>query len=206
MHKKFIALALFLALVFSSGNVFAKDYVVKKIIDGNTVELDSGEIVKYIGVQAPDLNRKEGGSEFYAKEAVRSNKKLVFMKKVKLEFDVQKKDPQGNTLAYVYVKKTFINAELIKNGCAKAHISEPNIKYKDILLGAEKKAIESDKGIWQEKKKDTEEVYLGNKRSQVFHRPSCKAVEKIPEKSKIIFHNRSDAIKIGYIPCKVCKP
>ncbi len=206
MLKIFISFAIFLALALSLSNALAKEFVVKKIIDGNTIELDSGEIVKYIGTQAPELNRKEGGSEFYAKEAARFNKKLVFMKKVRLEFDEQKKDPQGRILAYVYVKKTLINTELIKNGCAKAHIVEPNTKYKEVLLGAEKKAIDADKGIWQEKKKDTEKFYVGNKRAQSFHRPSCKGVEKIPGKSKIVFRNRSDAIKIGYIPCKVCKP
>ncbi len=206
MLKKLIAFAVFLAMALSFNNVIAKEYVVRKVVDGDTIQLDSGETVKYIGVLAPDLNRREGGPEFYAKTAARFNKRLVFMKKVRLEFDKQKKDPRGHLLAYVYVKKTFINAELLKNGCAKAHIVEPNIKYKDILLGAEKKARDADRGIWQEKKKDTERLYFGNKRSQVFHRPSCKGVAKIPEKSKIIFHNRSDAIKVGYIPCKVCKP
>lgn len=206
MLRKFIVFALFLTLALSFSNALAKEYVVKKIIDGSTVELDSGEIIKYIGVDAPERNLKEGGSEFYAKETVRYNKKLVFMKKVRLEFDEQKKDSKGHVLAYVFVKKTFVNAELIKNGYAKANIAKPNVKYKETLLDAEKKAIASDRGIWQEKKKDTEKYYIGNKRSYSFHRPGCKAAEKIPEKSKIIFHNRSDAIKVGYIPCKVCKP
>lgn len=206
MHKIIIAFAMFLTMALAFNNVIAKEYVVRKIIDGDTIELDTGETVKYIGIRAPDLNRKEGGSEFYAKTAAQFNKKLVFMKKVRLEFDKQKKSPQGHALAYVYVKKTFINAELLKNGCAKTDIVEPNIKYKDVLLGAEKKARDADRGIWQEKKVDTEKLYIGNKRTQSFHRPSCKGVEKIPEKSKIIFHNRSDAIKVGYIPCKACKP
>lgn len=206
MLKKAVVFTVSLILVLSFCSASAKDYVVRKIIDGDTIKLDSGEIVKYIGVQAPDKNRKEGGPEFYAKEAARFNKKLVLLKKVRLEFDKQKKDPQGRTLAYVFVKKTFINAEIIKNGCAKARIVEPNIKYKNVLLDAEKKAKKADRGVWQEKKKDTEQIYIGNKRARTFHRPSCKIVEKIPEKSKIIFRNRSDAIKIGYIPCRVCKP
>lgn len=206
MLKNSIVVVVFMTLALSFCNAIAKDYVVRKIIDGDTIELDSGEIVKYIGIQAPDRNRKEGGPEFYAKEAARINKKLVFLKKVRLEFDKQKKDPQGRTLAYVFVKKTFINAEIVRNGCAKARIVEPNIKYRNVLLDAEKKAKNADRGIWQEKKKDTEQTYIGNKRAQSFHRPSCKVVAKIPEKSKIIFRSRSDAIKIGYIPCKVCKP
>ncbi len=206
MLRRIIASALFCIFLFPASYAFAaKDYVVRKIIDGNTVQLESGEIVKYIGVNAPDLNKKEG-PEFYARQATSYNKKLVFMKKVRLEFDAKRKDEAGHLLAYVFVKKTFVNADLIRNGCARADVKPPNLRYKDTLLDAERKAVADDKGIWAEKKKDSEKYYVGNKRAAAFHRPSCKAVEKIPDKSKIVFHNRSDAIKIGYVPCKICKP
>lgn len=206
MFRRYVALALLVTLVFPFSSAFAKDYVVRKIINGDTVQLESGETVRYIGVATPELNRKEGGAEFYARQAVRYNKKLVFMKKVRLEFDTKKKDEKGHLLAYVFVKKTFVNAELIRNGYARADDPGPNIKYKDTLIEAEKKAIADDKGIWLEKKKDTEQHYIGSKRTSSFHRPNCKGVKKISEKSKIVFHNRSDAIKIGYVPCKICKP
>jgi len=178
---------------------------VRKVIDGDTIELDTGEIVKYAGIEAPQINLKEG-SAFYAKEAKKFNNKLVFMKKVRLEFDKEQKDKEGRILAYVFVKKTFVNGELVKLGYARAHIVPPNEKYKETLIDYEKKAVEADKGLWQENKKDTETFYVGNKRTYVLHRPSCKSVDKIPEKSKIIFRNRSDAIKIGYVPDKACKP
>jgi micrococcal nuclease len=198
-----------IAIIFSlllSNIAYAKEYVVKKIIDGNTIQLDTGETVKYIGIEAPKINLKEGGSEFFAKEAKKYNQKLVFMKKVRLEFDQEKTDKEGRTLAYVFVKKVFVNAELVKLGYAKASIIPPNEKYKSMFLDYEKKAMQSEKGLWQEKKKDTETYYIGNKRTYVLHRPSCNLVDKIPEKSKIIFRNRSDAIKIGYVPDKTCKP
>jgi len=206
MLRRYIALALLALLVFPLSVALAKDYVVRKIIDGETVQLESGEIVRYIGVNTPELNRKEGTAEFYARQAVGYNKRLVFMKKVRLEFDTKKKDEKGNLLAYVFVKKTFVNAELIRNGCARADVGGPNVRYRDSLLQAERKAKAEDKGIWSEKKEDTEKQYIGNKRASTFHRPTCATVEKIPEKSKIVFHNRSDAIKIGYVPCKICKP
>lgn len=200
-----IVSVLLAALVFPLSVALARDAVVRKIINGNTVQLESGEIVRYIGVATPELNRKEG-AEFYARQAVGYNKKLVFMKKVRLEFDTKKTDEKGNLLAYVFVKKTFVNADLIRNGYARADVPGPNIKYRNTLLDAENKARADDKGIWSEKKQDTEKQYIGNKRASTFHRPTCKAVEKIPEKSRIVFHNRSDAIKIGYVPCKICKP
>jgi len=204
-----IAKAIFLVCLLSfcwTGISHGKDYVVRKILDGDTIQLETGEVVRYIGVDAPELFLKEGGSEFFAREAAKYNKKLVLLKKVRLEYDVEKRDRSGRILAYVYVKNVFVNAELVKNGYARAAIKPPNTKHKDTFLDLQKKAMEEEKGLWQERKKDTESYYIGNKRTYVLHRPSCKLVPKIPEKSKIVFRNRLDAIKIGYVPDKVCKP
>jgi len=191
---------------FLSHNVYAKDYVVKKVIDGDTIQLDTGETVRYLGIDAPEVFTKGGGAEFYAREATRYNKKLVFMKKIKLEFDVEKKDQYGRLLAYVFVKDVFVNAELVRHGYAKAYIKPPNVKYKDLLLTNQKKAMDEEKGLWQEKKRDTETSYIGNKRTYTLHRPSCPSAKKVSDKNKIIFRNRMDAIKIGYTLCKQCKP
>jgi endonuclease YncB( thermonuclease family) len=200
------SIILIVVSIFIANIALGKEYVVNKIISGDTIQLDTGEKVKYIGIEAPELNMKEGGPEFFARQASRQNQKLVLLKKVRLEFDKEKKDSKGRTLAYVFVKNVFVNAELIKLGYAKTNIVPPNDKYKNMFLDYEKKAKQSEKGLWQEVKKDTETSYIGNKRSYVFHRPSCKFIDKIPEKSKIVFRNRADAIKIGYIPDKACKP
>jgi micrococcal nuclease len=128
------------------------------------------------------------------------------MKKVRLEFDVEKKDQYGRLLAYVFVKDLFVNGELVKHGYAKAMVKPPNISHKDILLSYQKKAMEEERGLWQEKKRETESTYIGNKRTYILHRPSCRLVGKVSDKNRIIFRSRMDAIKIGYSPCKECKP
>lgn len=206
MKRLLFYVTCFFLVFFAVTNVMAKDYTVKKVIDGDTIQLESGETVRYLGIDAPELFTKEGGAEFYAREAARYNKKLVFMKKVRLEFDVEKKDNYGRLLAYVFVKDVFVNAELVKHGYAKAYIKPPNEKYKDILLANQKKAMNEEKGLWQEKKRDTESYYIGNKRTYTLHRPSCPLAKKISDKNRIIFRNRMDAIKIGYTLCKQCKP
>jgi micrococcal nuclease len=193
-------------MTFFASTGYGREAVVRKVIDGDTVQLESGEMVRYIGIDAPELYTKESGSEFFAKEAARYNKKLVFLKKVRLEFDAEKKDSHGRLLAYVFVKNMFINAELVKLGYARVLIKPPNTKYKDALLAHQEKAMEEERGLWQEKKKDTESSYVGNKRTYTLHRPSCSYVKKIPEKSRITFRSRTDALKIGYSPCRYCKP
>jgi len=205
MNRLTVVLSLFLALVCVSLS-YGKDYVVRKVIDGDTIQLESGETVRYIGVDAPELYVKEGGSEFFAREAAKYNKKLVFLKKVKLEFDAEKKDSHGRLLAYVFVKNTFVNAELVKLGYAKVMVKPPNTKYKDILLAQQQKAMDEERGLWQEKKRDTESSYIGNKRTYILHRPSCSYAKKIPDKGRIMFRSRVDAIKVGYTPCRYCKP
>lgn len=199
------ATLLCLIMVFA-GNSFAKEYVVNKIIDGDTIQLDTGEIVRYLGIDTPELFAKGCGPEFYAREAARYNKKLVFMKKIKLEFDAERKDQYGRLLAYVFVKNLFVNSELVRLGYAKAMIKPPNTKYSDLLLNHQKKAMDEERGMWQEKKRETEASYVGNKRTYTLHRPSCTFAGKISDKNKIVFRSRFDAIKIGYSPCKQCKP
>jgi len=206
MMRLLLSVFIIIVSLLVSNVAGGKEYIVKKVINGDTIQLDNGQTVKYIGIETPELSLKEGGSEFFAKQASRYNQRLVFMKKVRLEFDKKKQDSDGRLLAYVFVKQLFVNAELIKLGYAKVNIVPPNDKYKNMFLDYEAKAKMSEKGLWQETKKDSETFYIGNKRSYVFHRPSCKNVDKIPEKSKIIFRNRSDAITIGYIPDKAGKP
>jgi micrococcal nuclease len=204
--KRMVPAICLICLLFACGVSYGKEYVVNKVIDGETFQLDTGEMVRYIGVEAPALNSKEGGSEFFAREAAKYNKRLVLLKKVRLEYDAEKKDARGRLLAYVFVKNVFINGELVRLGYARAAVKPPNTKYKELLLNYQHKAMEEEKGLWQEKKGDSEKYYIGNKRTYVFHRPSCKSVAKISEKNRIVFRNRLDAIKIGYVPDKLCKP
>src|SRR5208337_3312210 len=110
---RLLAIALVL-LAFSLSPCQAKEQevLVTKVIDGDTIQLENGDIVHYIGISAPHLKNKEGGNEFFAREAVREDKSLVLLKKVRLEFDVERKDQEGRLLAYVYVKNLFVNAEM----------------------------------------------------------------------------------------------
>jgi micrococcal nuclease len=206
--RKFAVIAVLILSILPLGASLAKEqeYPVSKVIDGDTILLENGTVVHYIGVNAPQLKGKEGGGEFFAREAFRENKSLVLLKKVRLEFDAQKKDEEGRLLAYVFVKDLFVNAELIRLGYARAAVSAPNVKYKDLFVKNENEAKQKYAGLWQEGKEESEPYYVGNKRTYVFHKPSCPMVAKIPEKSRIIFRTRADPIRIGYVPCKKCKP
>ncbi len=206
--RRIIAIAVLILLILPLRPSQAKvqEYLVAKVIDGDTIVLENDSVVHYVGVNAPQLRGKEGGGEFFAREAFRRNKGLVLLKKVRLEFDTQKKDAEGRLLAYVFVKDVFVNGELIRLGYARAAVSPPNVRYKDLFLRYEREAKAKYAGLWQEGKEGSEPYYVGNKRSYVFHKPSCPLVARVPEKSKIIFRTRIDPIRIGYVPCKKCMP
>ncbi|MCL5062959.1 MAG: hypothetical protein M0Z70_08040 [Nitrospiraceae bacterium] len=48
--------------------------------------------------------------------------------------------------------------------------------------------------------------FWASKMSNKYHYPSCKWAQKINPANLIRFKTPEDAIKAGYIPCKVCKP
>lgn len=119
-----------------------RDAVVKEIIDGQTIILESDEIVRYIGVDAP-----KRGERFF-EESKDFNRLLVDRKRVKLEFDIQGRDADGNLLAYVFAEGFLVNAEIIKGGYGKFALQTQNTKYQDLLAGLQSQAIGFKRGIW----------------------------------------------------------
>jgi len=117
--------------------------LVSKVIDGDTVELSTGEKIRLIGINTPETG------EPFSREATEFTKKLTLGKSVRLEFDIQPKDRYQRTLAYVYSGTDFVNLELIKNGLAVSETIQPNVLHQDELVNAQKEAREKCSGIWQ---------------------------------------------------------
>lgn len=114
----------------------------KRVIDGDTIELENGTRVRYIGIDTPERD------ECFSAETTEANKQLVDGKRVRLETDVQKLDQYGRTLAYVYVGEVFVNKKLVENGYAKVSTFPPNVKYVEIFQAAQKQARENKRGLW----------------------------------------------------------
>ena len=115
---------------------------VARVIDGDTIEISTGERVRYIGVNAP-----ERGAPF-SREATRANQELVLGKRVGLERDVSERDRYGRLLRYVYVNGTFVNGELVRRGLAQARAYPPDTKYRALLDSLEQEARAQGMGMW----------------------------------------------------------
>ncbi len=125
------------------------DYAfVSRVIDGDTVELSTGQRVRYIGIDAPEVT----GPECYALEAKAKNAELVEGKWVRLEKDVSETDRYGRLLRYVWVMlpwdETMVNAQLLAEGYALVATYPPDVKYVEWFLELQRIAREEGRGLW----------------------------------------------------------
>lgn len=150
MSKKIFCL-LFLSLLVSC---IQREYHVKNVIDGDTIELSDGSIVRYIGIDTPEtMIKQEDGTWFHQPDihgeaAKEFNRKLVENKNVRLEYDMVQKDKHNRILAYVFVENTFVNAELIKEGHALLYTIPPNVRYVESFIRLQREARENRCGLW----------------------------------------------------------
>jgi len=114
-----------------------------QVIDGDTIIIQGGYHVRYIGIDAPEKD------EFSYLGAKQLNQELVEGKKIRLEKDVSDKDKYGRLLYYIFVDETFVNAELVRLGYAYARAYPPDTKYRVFLEAMEKEARQKQRGIWR---------------------------------------------------------
>jgi len=124
---------------------FPKDGKVERIVDGDTVVLHNGTIVRYVGITSPETG------EPFEKEATEANRKLVEGKAVKLEYDNYKADKFGRILAYLITPDgKNVSIEMAKLGMASVVIyqhKKPFI-YQNQLLKVQEEAKKEKRGIW----------------------------------------------------------
>lgn len=121
---------------------------VKRVIDGDTIELENGDKVRYIGIDTPESVKPNTPIQCFAKEAAARNRELVLDKEVRLEHDVSDRDRYGRLLRYVYVGDVFVNAELVRQGYAKSASFPPDIAKQDLFRSLEREAREAKRGLF----------------------------------------------------------
>jgi len=115
---------------------------VKKVYDGDSIELEDGRRIRYLGVNAPEFQEP-----FYLK-AKRLNESLVLGREVRLEFDQERADRYDRILAYVYVGDQMVNAKLIQQGMAHAFFIGSSRRHNALLLRLQAGAKQRKVGIW----------------------------------------------------------
>lgn len=121
---------------------------VVRVVDGDTCVLDQIGKVRLIGVDTPETVDPRKPVQFYGKEASAFLRKLIDGKKVRIEYDQQRKDKYNRTLGYLYLPDgTFINSMLIEKGYAHAY-TRFAFKYLAEFRAKERKARMDQVGLW----------------------------------------------------------
>jgi micrococcal nuclease len=200
-------------------------YKVEKVIDGDTIELADGDVVRLLGIDAPDQ-----GECFY-KESTEALRDLIEGEEVELREDVTKTDVFGRLLRYVILldagpleDNLLVGKYMVEEGYARVRSNPQDRLYYNVLLEYREQAIKNNKGIWKEcdyavserSQKDTESlneecVIKGNISTDGFKKtyffPECnnyKQVKIDPSRNEQYFCTEEEAIESGFVKATYC--
>jgi micrococcal nuclease len=121
--------------------------VVSNVVDGDTIDLESGERIRYLLVDTPESTN--GATDCFGQNAKTFNSDLVLGKEVTLVYDVECTDRFGRLLAYVSVGGTEVNSLLVERGYACVlHIPPDGDDRVDEFQALEDEAKANDRGMW----------------------------------------------------------
>ena len=184
-----------------------QEAVVVHVADGDTVTLNTGQRVRLLGIDAPEMEKEGHPADFLAHKAKKVLADLVQGKRVRLEYDKLRYDRYGRTLAYLFLLDgTNLSQEMVRQGLAHVYTIPPNLRFREELLAAQREAIAAHRGVWLEALKQDEPFYIGNRRSLLFHRPSCHLGQNTAKSNRVLFKSPTEAYLQGYSPCRTCKP
>jgi micrococcal nuclease len=124
---------------------------VTRVVDGDTVEVRLGgreEDVRYIGVDTPETVKPGEPVQCFGPQASSFNHRLVEGRRVRLVFDEERRDVYGRLLAYVYLGKRLVSAELVRRGLARTLTIPPNDRFAGRLKRLEIAAARQGRGLW----------------------------------------------------------
>lgn len=129
--------------LLSSNEELEGPYKVARVIDGDTLVLNTTEHVRLSGINTPERG------ECYYKEAKDKLTELVFGKEVLLERDISNRDKYKRLLRYILVNNTTANFVLVKEGYAQVYDKYSyDTKYYLQLKEVEVFPKESKLGLW----------------------------------------------------------
>jgi len=126
---------------------------VTRVVDGDTIRVLAGgrtERVRYIGIDTPESVRPGTPVQCYAHRAATENARLVRGERVRLVFDVERRDRFGRLLAYVYRVRDgrFVNAALVRGGYARTLTIPPNVRFAGRFAKLAREAHRAGRGLW----------------------------------------------------------
>lgn len=126
----------------------AKTVRIDRVSDGDTVRLASGEKIRLIGINTPELHQR-GGAEPFATAARQTLNQLLADKRASIVVGQDEVDNHGRTLAHLFDSKgQSVEARLIAQGLGWHVAIPPNLAQADCLAAVEKSARQRQLGVW----------------------------------------------------------
>jgi len=151
MNKKVLVASALIAIgvTISGGYTASAATTITKVYDGDTITLSTGERVRLLQIDTPELSP----AECYAEEArsalvglLNSPGQLTLKTDPKLD----KVDRYGRLLRYVYISKTNINLKLVEIGAAAPYFYKGEKgQFASQISKAAQKAKAKSLGLWK---------------------------------------------------------
>jgi micrococcal nuclease len=125
--------------------------VVTRVVDGDTAHMrvDGRDVdVRFIGIDTPETVAPDQPIECYGPQASAYTERRLEGRRVELEFDVEREDRYGRTLAYVWLDDELFNETLVRDGYALVTTFPPDVRYVDRFVAAQRDARDHDRGLW----------------------------------------------------------
>ena len=172
---------------------------VRYIYDGDTLQLQDGRKIRLIGINTPELARKNKTAEPFAREAKKALQALFDKNKnITLLHGVEQKDRYGRILAHGFLADgQNIQLALLARGLASSITVPPNTRFSACYLKQEQKARCNKAGLWQDSR-----VLSARKLSRQdigFHLIKGK-VTRITRNDKGIWLQLDDTLTVGIRP------
>jgi len=147
-RRTFTPIVVILLLISSSVAIASTQIAVTDIHDGDTLTIATGEKVRFLQIDTPEISP----AECYGHEARKALVNLIGNSLVNLESDSvsDNNDRFGRILRYVKVGKTNINLKLVEIGAATPYFyNGEKGKYSSQLLKAAQTAKSKKIGLWK---------------------------------------------------------
>ncbi|HET6791560.1 MAG TPA: thermonuclease family protein [Actinomycetota bacterium] len=122
-----------------------------RVVDGDTIKASfEGQLltVRLIGVDTPETVHPSEPVECFGPAASKYTTRALAGKDVRLEFDIERLDQYGRTLAYIWLGDRLFNEKLVREGYANVSTFPPNVKYVDRFRAVQRNARSHDRGLW----------------------------------------------------------
>ena len=141
--------SLLIILTLLTLNCFGTTTKVTRVIDGDTFETETGERVRLVGINAPEI------SDIFGEDSKQHLIDLIEGKTVDLEADhiSNDRDRYGRLLRYVILNGNDINKQMVFDGFAFAYLKyhfDKETEYKEAQITANQNNV----GIWGSNKKE----------------------------------------------------